>query len=201
MARGQNQLRRLHRQRAVGAMAPHDGRERPGPTIFLSDHGVQRHAAGETNVGTYQRRQRRQCRSKPALHIARASADDDVLAHDGRERIARPLREGADGNDIHVAVEQQRGSAAVAERPHHPKALAARHLHAERWVRLECVELDWPHVDVHPEPAQSSRHPLLSRGLLSAQAGDRDECGQVAQQFGAIDGVENCCFGRAQHRA
>src|SRR5262249_49458528 len=136
------------------------------------------------------RRGGNEVRGEAALHVARASPPDPTFGDLRRPRFVVPQIGTFDGDDVDVAVEMQRVSAARAPEP--PCDGAAPLVGEVRIARVGVSESrvrvrDDP-LDVEPGGEQSLLDELLRRALGAERAGAPDELARQLDEVVSLTG-------------
>jgi len=161
-------------------VAAQHGGERAVPGCLLVDHEVHGDVAGELDSQLLEDLQAPERDDAAALHVHRA-APIDAVALDGRApRVARPLADVVDRNDVGVAVEDQPSPApapAAGGDDVGPTGVV-RPRGDEGSVAAELGRVRLPHVELDVQAPQLRLEPARAVALLAGHALERDRLAQ-----------------------
>src|SRR5207245_11731205 len=144
--------------------------------ILLTDDTLHDEATAQRQPALLQGRGGADANRKTRLHVARAAAVQSARLNVCRPGGSMPGLAVADGDDIHVAVEDQRALALLTERPGHEHGLGPFHLHSrEARMGLEPAHVGLEPIDLEASLLERKGHEVLHGALVARHRWDADE--------------------------
>ena len=192
-----DELRRLHDDRAVASVPALDRGEHPRAAVLLADHTLDLERAVQFDPRVAQRPRRRQRAAQLPLHVHDSAPEQSPAALRELKGRMPPAPDLPRRDDVDVAVEDQRAALSPSHGSGDAQTLVAVHVGGVGGVAAQPFEVDLPHVRLETDGPHLRGHALLGRCLPVRDALDRDEVGQEREQAFRVHGLRGpALFGR-----